>query len=40
MKLPLNKNVFISKTNRKVNQVLSGGWHQWKGEDRRKGCRR
>jgi hypothetical protein len=21
-------------------QVLSGGWHQWEGEDIRKGCRR
>jgi hypothetical protein len=25
---------------RKVKQVLSGGWHQWEGEDIRKGCRR
>jgi hypothetical protein len=29
---------FFSKTeNRKVKQVLSGGWHQWEGEDIRKG---
>jgi hypothetical protein len=26
--------------NRKVKWVLSGGWHQWEGEDIRKGCRR
>jgi hypothetical protein len=25
---------------RKVKQVLSGVWHQWEGEDIRKGCRR
>jgi hypothetical protein len=26
--------------NRKVKQVLSGGWHQREGEDIRKGCGR
>jgi hypothetical protein len=26
--------------NRKVKQVLSGGWHQWEGKDIRKGYRR
>jgi hypothetical protein len=25
---------------KKVNQVLSGGWYQWEGEDIRKGYRR
>jgi hypothetical protein len=31
----------LSKTeDRKVKQVLSEGWHQWKGEVIRKGCRR
>jgi hypothetical protein len=24
---------------RNVNEVLSGGWYQWEGEDTRKGCR-
>jgi hypothetical protein len=24
----------------KVKQVLSGDWHQWEGEDIKKGCRR
>jgi hypothetical protein len=39
--LHTNKNVCFPKTeNRKVKQVLSGGWHQWEGEDVRKGCRR
>jgi hypothetical protein len=38
----LNKQKYLfSKTeNRKVKQILSGGWHQQKGEDIRKGCRR
>jgi hypothetical protein len=26
--------------NRKVKQVLSGGWQQWDGEEIRKGCTR
>jgi hypothetical protein len=31
----------LSKTeDRKVKQILSGGWHHWEGEDIRKGCKR
>jgi hypothetical protein len=31
---------FFSKTeNRQAKQVLPGGWHQWEGENIRKGCR-
>jgi hypothetical protein len=34
----LYKVVFFSKReNRKAKQVLFGGWHQWEGEDVRKG---
>jgi hypothetical protein len=25
---------------KKVKQFLSGGWYQWKGEDKRKECKR
>jgi hypothetical protein len=31
---------FFQKQDRKVNQVPSGGWHQWEGEDIKKGCGR
>jgi hypothetical protein len=35
------KMFYFSKTeNRNVNQFLPGGWYQWKGEDKWKGCRR
>jgi hypothetical protein len=35
------KSLFFSKMeDRKVKQVLSGGWYQWEGEDIRKGCGR
>jgi hypothetical protein len=38
----LNKQkCLLSKTKDwKVKQVLSGGWYQWQGEDKRKRCRR
>jgi hypothetical protein len=31
---------FSKMENRKVKQVPFGGWHQWEGEEIRKGCRR
>jgi hypothetical protein len=34
------KCLFSKAEDRKVKQVLTGGWHQWEGEDIRKGCRR
>jgi hypothetical protein len=39
MKLSVSytKMSFSKMENRKVSQVLSGGWHQWEGEDIRKG---
>jgi hypothetical protein len=39
----LNKQkcLFFSKIkDKKLEQLLSGGWFQWDGEDIRKGCRR
>jgi hypothetical protein len=36
-----HSHVLFSKTeNKKVKQVLSGGWYQWEGGDIRKRCRR
>jgi hypothetical protein len=29
----------LKMEDRKIKQALSGGWHQGKGEDKRKGCR-
>jgi hypothetical protein len=34
------KCLFRKTEDRKINQVLSGGWPQWEGEDIRKGCKR
>jgi hypothetical protein len=28
---------FLKSENRRAEQVLPGGWHQWEGEDIRKG---
>jgi hypothetical protein len=37
--LSKQKCLFSKTEDRKVKQVLSGGWHQWE-EDLRKGCRK
>jgi hypothetical protein len=34
------KYLFSKTEDRKVKQVLSGGWYTWRGKDIRKGCRR